>query len=251
MRSDAAGGTIFPGRPLCPELLRDTRACLPGSPLPQPTQTPTPHRHRPTGRLQPSGGARPLPKRRLHPTIDWSASLPPPGADDPSKRSPNPPLTQTCEGNRSTSAGPPPPMVSIAPTKVTTTKAGSSAQNSTSGVTSNPGHERKGTPTHCASSNGCRSNNPKGTDTAQPTAMPITGAHSRNAGGARSTRDPTTTVVASAAAGAAVCEVPSGTSVNEAKTIGMTVAAISMITVPATTVVNILRSSESRAASAN
>ena len=146
----------------------------------------------------------------------------------------------------------PSPMVSIAPTRVTTTNAGSSAQNSTRpGVTSNPGHERKGTPTHCASSIVCTSNRPNGADTAQPTAMPMTGDHSRNAGGARSTRAPTTTIVASAAAGAAACEEPSGTSVNEANTIGMTVAAISMITVPATTGVNILRSSESRAASAN
>ena len=81
--------------------------------------------------------------------------------------------------------------------------------------------------------------------------MPITGDHSRNPGGARSTRAPTTTMVASAAAGAAACDVPSGTSVKESNTIGMTVAAISMITVPATTGVNIRRSSESRAASAN
>ena len=44
---------------------------------------------------------------------------------------------------------------------------------------------------------------------------------------------------------------PSGTSVSEPNTIGITVAAMSMITVPATTGVNILRSSESRAASAN
>ena len=190
MRSDAAGGTIFPGRPLCPELLRDTRACPPGSPLPQPTQTPTPHRHRPTGRPQPSGGARPLPKRRLHPTIDWSASPPPPGADGPSKRSPTELSTRTPGGTCSTSAGPPSNTNGLDSAHQGNRDEAqeAAAQNSTSGVTSNPGHERKGTPTHCASSNGCRSNNPKGTDTAQPTAMPITGDHSRNAGGARSTR---------------------------------------------------------------
>ena len=86
-------------------------------------------------------------------------------------------------------------MVSIAPTKVTTTKAGSSAQKSTSGVTSNPGHERKGTPTHCALSIACTIEQAEwSTDTAQPTAIPMTGDHSRNAGGARSTRDPTTTM---------------------------------------------------------
>ena len=58
-------------------------------------------------------------------------------------------------------------------------------------------------------------------------------------------------MVASAAAGAAACDVPSGTSVKESNTIGMTVAAISMITVPATTGVNIRRSSERLAASTN
>ena len=145
----------------------------------------------------------------------------------------------------------PSPMVSIAPTKVTTTNAGSSAQNSTPGVTSNPGHEPKGAPTHAASNIGWKSNNPKGTDTAQPTTIPITGDHNRNAGGARSTRPATTAKVAAEATGAAAREVPSGTSVSEPNTIGMTVAAISMITVPATTGVNIRRSSESRAASAN
>ena len=88
MRSDAAGRTIFPGRPLCPELLRDTRDGPPGSRPPLPTQTPTRPLHQPTGRPQPSGGARPLPKRRLHQTIDWSASPPPPRPDGQSKRSP-------------------------------------------------------------------------------------------------------------------------------------------------------------------
>ena len=76
--------------------------------------------------------------------------------------------------------------------------------------------------------------------------MPITGDHSRSAGGARSTRAVTTTMVARAAAGAAACDVPSGTSVSEPNTIGMTVAVMSMMTVPATTGVNIRRSSDSR-----
>ena len=45
----------------------------------------------------------------------------------------------------------PSPTVSMAPTMVTATKAGSSAQNSTPGVTSSPGHEERGTPIQGAS----------------------------------------------------------------------------------------------------
>ncbi len=142
----------------------------------------------------------------------------------------------------------PSPMVSMARTRVTTTKAGSSAQNSTPGVTSNPGHDPRATPTHGASSIGCTSNSPKGAATAQPTTMPMTGDHRRHAGAPRSSRATTTTRVARAAA---TSEVPSGTTVSEPNTMGMTVAAISIITVPETTGVNMRRSSDSRAASAN
>ena len=46
----------------------------------------------------------------------------------------------------------PSPMVSIAPTMVITTNAGRSAQNSTPGVRSNPGHALRGMPTQDASS---------------------------------------------------------------------------------------------------
>ena len=48
----------------------------------------------------------------------------------------------------------PSPTVSMAPTSVTTTNAGSSAQNSTPGLRSSPGHELRGTPTQEASSIG-------------------------------------------------------------------------------------------------
>ena len=51
--------------------------------------------------------------------------------------------------------------------------------------------------------------------------------------------------------GAAAGSVPSGTSVSVPNTIGMTVAAINIITVPETTGVNMRRSSESRAARRN
>ena len=81
--------------------------------------------------------------------------------------------------------------------------------------------------------------------------MPMSGAHSRQVTGARSANTTRTTSVAPAAVGAAAGDVPSGTSASKPKTIGMTVTAISMITVPETTGVIIRRSSESRAAKAN
>ena len=142
-------------------------------------------------------------------------------------------------------------MVSMAPTIVTTTNAGSSAQNATPGVRSNPGHEPKGMSTQEASSTCCALYSPKGAATRQPAAMPMTGDHSLHAGGPRNTRAATVARVVAAAAGAAAGGVPSGTSFSESNTTGMTVAAINMITVPETTGVNIRRSSESLDASKN
>ena len=81
--------------------------------------------------------------------------------------------------------------------------------------------------------------------------MPITGDHNLHAGGPRSTRAVTTISVAPAANGPAALETPSGTCPRVSNTIGMTVAAISMITVPDTTGVNIRRNRERRAASRN
>ena len=81
--------------------------------------------------------------------------------------------------------------------------------------------------------------------------MPISGDHNRNAGGARSISAVTVARVARAVTGAAASDAPSGTSCIVSNTIGMTVAAISMITVPETIGVKIRRSSESRAASMN
>ena len=145
----------------------------------------------------------------------------------------------------------PSPMVSMAPTRVTTTNAGRSAQNFASGVRSNPGHASRGAPTQGASSTCAVSYSPKRAPTEQPTTMPMSGDHSRNAGGARSISAAMTTRVATAVAGAAAGDALSGTSLSESKTIGITVTGISMITVPETAGVNIRRSSDSRAARAN
>ena len=145
----------------------------------------------------------------------------------------------------------PSPIVSMAPTKVTTTNAGRSAQNSGPGVRSSPGHEPNGTPTQGASSTCWALYSPKNAATEQPAIMPMSGDHIRNPGGARRTSAAVTARVARAVAGAAADDASSGTSISISNTRGITVAAISMITVPATVGVNMRRSSESRAASAN
>ena len=75
----------------------------------------------------------------------------------------------------------PSPIVSMAPTKVTTTNAGRSAQNSGPGVRSSPGHEPNGTPTPKALPA------PAGRCTVRrtrppnnPAIMPMSGDHIRN-----------------------------------------------------------------------
>ena len=68
---------------------------------------------------------------------------------------------------------------------------------------------------------------------------------------ARSASAAMTINVVAALAGAAIAGVPSGTSLSIPKMIGITVTAISMITVPATVGVMMRRSSASRSESAN
>ena len=106
-------------------------------------------------------------------------------------------------------------------------------------------------PTHGASSTGCVSYRPKGAAATQPTTIPISGDHSRHLGDARSTSAATVANVATAAIGAATGEVSSGTCVSASNTSGITVTAMSMITVPLTTGVKMRRNSWSRAASRN
>ena len=60
----------------------------------------------------------------------------------------------------------------------------------------------------------------------------MNGDQSRQVGGPRNTSAPTTAKVARAVTGAAAWDASSRTSVSVSKMIGMTVAAISMITVP-------------------
>ncbi len=78
-----------------------------------------------------------------------------------------------------------------------------------------------------------------------------TGDHNRNEAVARSTKAAMVTIVTTTTTGGAADGVPSGALPRMSKTMGMTVAAISMITVPETTGVNTRRRTESRAARAN
>ena len=143
------------------------------------------------------------------------------------------------------------PSVSTAPTSVTTTNAGSSAQNSAPGVTSSPGQDAKGAPNQGASRMGWASYSPNGADTAQPTAMPMMGAQMRTTLGPRIASATTTTIVTAAATAPADAETPSGTVDIMSYSIGSTVAAMSMITVPETTGVSSRRNHDSLDASMN
>ena len=143
------------------------------------------------------------------------------------------------------------PMVSIAPTIVTTTNAGSSAQKAASGWKSKPGQSPIGTPNHAASPTTLMSYSPNGAPTRQPALTPSMGDHSRSDGGPRRISPPITSRVVRAASGAATSSTPSGTSVSDAKMTGVTVAAMSMMTTPATVGVKMRLSSDSLAASMN
>ena len=84
-----------------------------------------------------------------------------------------------------------------------------------------------------------------------PATTPMTGAQRRSGPPALSAMPMITSRVARALSGAAGGGAAAGTCASMSNTIGMTVTAISMITVPATVGVNTRRSNESRAASAN
>ena len=83
---------------------------------------------------------------------------------------------------------------------------------------------------------------PNSPATTEPTTTPMTGAQRRSAPVAFSASPIMTSTVTRA-----LC----GTSLSVSKTMGITVTAISMITVPATVGVSTRRNSESRAASTN
>ena len=79
----------------------------------------------------------------------------------------------------------------------------------------------------------------------------MTGAQRRQTPAARRVTATVTTIVTAALTGAAAGDAPSGTWVSMSKTMGMTVTAISMITVPQTVGVKSRRSSASRTERAN
>ena len=142
-------------------------------------------------------------------------------------------------------------MVSMAPIKVTKTKAGNSAQKVGPKLKSKPGQPPSGTPNQSASATRPKSYSPNAEATALPTSKPITGTQSRTEPLAFSERKTITTSVDNVLTGAAMGAVPSGTSFNISNTTGITVTAISMMTTPATVGVMSFRNQASRAASAN
>ena len=143
------------------------------------------------------------------------------------------------------------PTVSMAPTRVTRTNAGSSVQKAGPKSRSNPGHPPSGNPIHAASATRPKSYMPNAPPTAEPTTTPMTGAQSRQTPVAASAIATMTAMVTPADTGAASAGAPSGALSSMSKIIGMTVTAISMMTVPATDGVKMRRTSDRRAASAN
>ena len=67
----------------------------------------------------------------------------------------------------------------MAPISVTKTNAGRSDQNATPKLTSNPGHPPAGSPNQPASATSRVSYSPNQAAAAQPDAIPMTGAQSR------------------------------------------------------------------------
>ena len=131
-------------------------------------------------------------------------------------------------------------------------KAGRSDQKTGPKLKSKPGQPPPaGNPIHGASITRWMSYSPKNEATMHPTTIPMIGTQRRHTPETRSASITMTNKVAIAHAGAAAEGVPSGTSANISKTIGITVTAINMITVPATVGVMIRRNSESRVESAN
>ena len=136
------------------------------------------------------------------------------------------------------------PMVSMAPIRVTNTKAGSSDQKATPNWRSNPGQPPAGSPIQPASATSRVLYSPNVLATTQPLAMPMTGAHRRTTPVARNVTPTVTTSVAITVAGAAAGDDPSGTSPSMPNMMGMRVTGISMITVPHTVGVSTRRSSD-------
>ena len=143
------------------------------------------------------------------------------------------------------------PIVSIAPTSVTKVYAGRIAQKAGPKSKPIPGAPAAGTPTHAAAPTGPVSMRPKSDAAIQPATIPISGPQSRTGPVNRSITARVTPRVASTVTGPAAGAAPSGTLSMKSKRNGMTLTAISMITVPATVGVRTRRSSESRPARRN
>ena len=142
------------------------------------------------------------------------------------------------------------PIVSMAPMRVTKMKAGRSAQKEAPKEKSSPG-QPVGMPIQPAFATGPKSKMPVRTPTVEPTATPMIGAQRRQNPLPRSASPAKTARAAPALSGAASGLAPSGTSPSSGNRMGITVAAISMMTIPATVGVITRRSQASRKARPN
>ena len=139
-----------------------------------------------------------------------------------------------------------------ATTRLTIKNIGSNPQNSGPGVRSNPGHAAaSGRSNQGASSIGPKSYSPTAIATTEPAPIPRGIAHRRQILVPRNVRSRKVTNAAPEAAKPRDGDVPTGVSANLVMAIGMTVAAISMCAVPATTGVMIRRILGSQVATRN
>ena len=121
-------------------------------------------------------------------------------------------------------------------------KDGKRAQNSPLGVKSMLNEGMSGMPNHLAFAIRSALSTPKAAATADPATILMNGATMRQRPWTRSTTITDTSNVTAAIVGPAAGGVPAGTSWTLSKAMGRTLTAMSMVTVPATTGVMILRS---------
>ena len=143
------------------------------------------------------------------------------------------------------------PRVPVVPINMTSTKAGRRDQKAGPNVRSTPGQAFRGKPIQGAAAIGSGSYRPNDAATAQPTVIPIRGAHNRHRSEARNRSATTVAKVTAALVGAAAHGVPSGTVVSIRKIAGMMETAIRTRSVPVTIGVMKRRNKDRRVANAN
>ena len=144
------------------------------------------------------------------------------------------------------------PLVLTAVTRLTITNTGSSVQNAAPGLRSSPGHAAtSGRSNQGGSRPRPASYTPRTAATAQPEAIPMSGAQNRKIPVARNASTVATPNVTAPENRPAPGDAPAGTTFSLPTATAMTVTAMRMSAVPDTTGVMMRRSSGSHAAMAN